>query len=337
MRKKDLRGCMKKVIATALVFCMALPVGISYQRTSVAAQVIDANYSKQMLWSTSFESADNFKTSTLDSKGANNVAADGVSTQINGSLNGMIGSTSGSDAYNTNEVIGNLFDNNAETKYLTSVGSPEVIIKLRNDEKKVVKNYFLTSANDVSGRDPKNWVLQGRNSDNENWTRIDSRSNQVFAGRFRQKRYALDNTTAYSQYRLQITANKSGGKLTQLAEFTLSTEDISQSGNYNGMKSEITTGPSDAWTQKSNAGWTGSSSLVCSGSHSGTGRAYSYNVIYDNLNITVNHNTNLRYVIFPSMSNGDFYDYEYTQMHMAVDLKFKDGTYLSDLNAVDQN
>lgn len=179
MVKRKLRISARKVMSLALVLSMMAPTGFAGGKTTAEAKVIDSNYSKEAVWSTSFESSDNFKTSVLDSKGSANVT--------------------------------------------------------------------------------------------------------------------------------------------------------------NGMTSEITTGPSDAWNNKTGQGWSGSHSLVCKGTHSGSGRAYSYNVIYDNLNITVKSNTNLRYVIFPSMSNGDNYDFEYTQMHMAVDLKFKDGTYLSDLSALDQN
>ena len=93
--------------------------------------------------------------------------------------------------------------------------------------------------------------------------------------------------------------------MTQFSEFILATGKCQEVGaSISRMNSNITSGPSDAWNQKSNVGWTGSHSLVCKGVHVGTGHAYSYNVIYDNLNITVSDNTNLRYVIFPSMSNG---------------------------------
>lgn len=333
MMKKHL----KKVVSFALVLSMAFPVGMSYSKTSAEAKVIDSNYNKDVLWSTSFESADNFKTSTVDDKkGTANISTNEPSFQINGNLSGEIESYSGSDAKNSNEVLKNLFDGDSGTKYLTAVKSPEVIVKLKS--KQVIKSYVITSGNDAPGRDPKNWVLQGRNSDDEKWVTIDNKSNQVFNARYKQNYFELENSSAYSQYRLGITANKDGGSMTQFSEFMLATGKGEDTGvPTSKMNSEITSGPSGAWNQKSDVGWTGSHSLVCKGVHVGTGHAYSYNVIYDNLNLTVSDNTNLRYVIFPSMSNGDEYDYEYTQMHMAVDLKFKDGTYLSDLRAVDQN
>lgn len=327
----------------ALILTLATPA-VALPK-DVEAKVIDKNYAKEVLWSTSFESADNFRTSTLDDKGFSNVVNGATTSQLKGELNDKIdlSSLSGSVALNDNEIMSNLFDGDTGTKYITSVEAPEVIVKLTGGVKKVVKTYTIASANDSKARDPKRWTLEGRNSDSDSWTLIDSRSNQKFNRRYYKRNYDIsDNTTAYSQYRLHITANngsnENGKSLTQFSEFTLATRTLDERITVqNGMKSEITTGPSEAWNSRTNKGWSGSSSLVCKGSHYGSQRAYSYNVIYDNLNITVKDNTNLRYVIFPSMSNGNDYDFEYTQMHMAVDLKFKDGTYLSDLNAVDQN
>lgn len=343
--KKKVKGKFRKLVSLTLALSMIFPIGFSSYEAKVEARVIDSDYAKEILWSTSFESGDNFQTSTLDDKGFSNVVHGATKSQLKGELNDKIdmSSLSGSAAYNDTEVMANLFDGDTSTKYLTSVESPEIIVKLANNTKKVVKTYTITSANDVSKRDPKSWTLEGRNSDSESWTLIDSRTNQKFTSRYCKKNYDIsDNSVEYSQYRLHITANnganEDGRKFTQLSEFTLATGTVDESVTVqNGMTSEITSGPSDAWNNKTNRGWTGSSSLVCKGSHYGKNHAYSYNVIYDNLDITVKSNTNLRYVIFPAMSNGDDYDFEYTQMHMAVDLKFKDGSYLSDLNAVDQN
>ena len=81
MMKKHL----KKVVSFALVLSMAFPVGMSYRETSVEAKVIDSDYNKDVLWSTSFESADGFKTSTVDDKkGTANIATNELRYQING-------------------------------------------------------------------------------------------------------------------------------------------------------------------------------------------------------------------------------------------------------------
>ena len=109
------KGKLRKGIGILLAVCMALPVGF---------------VTKRELWSTSFESADGFKTSTVDDKkGTANIATNELSYQINGNLSGEIESYSGSAAKNDNEVLKNLFDGNSRTKYLTEVKPSEVIVK----------------------------------------------------------------------------------------------------------------------------------------------------------------------------------------------------------------
>ncbi len=59
-------------------------------------------------------------------------------------------------------------------------------------------------------------------------------------------------------------------------------------------------------------------------------------MIYKDLSIPVTENTRLSYVIFPGLFNIHSYDYEYTSCRVVIDLKFTDGTYLSELGAKDQ-
>ena len=116
-----------------------------------------------------------------------------------------------------NEVKENLFDGDENTKWLAFEPTGWVTVKLA--EPTVIDHYSLTSANDFSGRDPKDWTLRG-STDGQNWTELDSRSGQDFPSRFQTKRYNLDNEKAYQYYRLDITAN-SGDDLIQLADFGL--------------------------------------------------------------------------------------------------------------------
>ena len=82
-----------------------------------------------------------------------------------------------------------------------------------------VTSYTVTSANDVPGRDPSAWQLQG-SSDGQAWTTVDTRTAQTFAARFQVNRYVCTNPGAYPRYRLNITANSGGADL-QLAEIQL--------------------------------------------------------------------------------------------------------------------
>ena len=337
MRKKNFRGKSGKALSYALVFSMLLPSGVAVNGISAKAQVMDENYKKNVLWSTSFESAENLKISTIEERGTENVDG-GPALEVRGSLYGQIGEAYGSNSDNDREVLNNLFDNNASTKYLTAVNQPEVIAKIKDNRSVVIKSYSIASANDQEGRDPKNWVLQGRNNDNEGWTDIDRKENQEFNERLQTRYFNIGgNNASYSQYRLQITANRDNDRLTQFADLNFATEETAQTDNAVGMRTLLTNGPSNVWNQKKFTGWTGNGSLECKGIHKGHGHAYSYNVIYDGLNVKVNPNTNLSYVICPALANGEKYDYEFTSMHVAVDLKFTDGTYLSDLSALDQN
>ncbi|PXY27349.1 ThuA domain-containing protein [Prauserella muralis] len=116
-----------------------------------------------------------------------------------------------------NEIATNLVDGDVDTKWLTF--NPTATITLRLAEPAVVSHYALASANDFAGRDPKDWTLRG-STDGQNWTDLDSRSNEDFPQRFQTKEYRFDNTESYAYYQLDITAN-SGDGLTQLAEWQL--------------------------------------------------------------------------------------------------------------------
>ncbi len=63
-----------------------------------------------------------------------------------------------------------------------------------------------------------------------------------------------------------------------------------------------------------------------------------YNVLYTGLNIPVTENTRLVYNITPQQPlPNNKYDYDFYSMHLAVDLKFTDGTYLSSTELEDEN
>ena len=137
------KGKLRKGISILLAVCMALPVGFVAKSETVHGKVIDADTTKRELWSTSFESADGFKTSTVDDKkGTANITTNELSYQINGNLSGEIESYSGSAAKNDNEVLKNLFDGDSGTKYLTDVKPSEVIVKLKSQ--RVIKSYAIT-------------------------------------------------------------------------------------------------------------------------------------------------------------------------------------------------
>gem|GEM_PF-1517123 len=111
------------------------------------------------------------------------------------------------------------FDKSTSSKWLVSSTSGAIGYDFNGTDAKTVKKYALVSANDSSGRDPKNWMLQGSN-DGSTWTTLDTQTGILFASRFEKKEFTIANTTAYQMYRLNITANN-GDSLTQLAELEL--------------------------------------------------------------------------------------------------------------------
>lgn len=100
-----------------------------------------------------------------------------------------------------------------------------------------------------------------------------------------------------------------------------------------GMNTGTDTGPGDSPTAKAHAGFSGTHALRYSGTHTADGHGYSYNKIFD-VNLPVTATTSLSYKLFPEMAKSDP---DYPATHAAVDLAFTDGTYLSELSAVDQH
>lgn len=86
-------------------------------------------------------------------------------------------------------------------------------------------SYYITSANDMPTRDPKNWKLEASN-DNSTWTVIDSKTNQTFANRNKKYTFTISNPQAYKEYRLTITAN-GGAADSQIADWGLASNTIS--------------------------------------------------------------------------------------------------------------
>ena len=129
------------------------------------------------------------------------------------------GSASASSQPISGEGAAQAFDGNTGSKWLGNF-SGSAWLQYQMPAPTIVKQYSITSANDDLGRDPKNWSLLASN-DGINWVTLDTQSNQTFAGRYTTNTYSLSNTTAYSYYRLNITATSGGANLMQLSELQL--------------------------------------------------------------------------------------------------------------------
>ncbi len=113
--------------------------------------------------------------------------------------------------------LAQLVDGNNNTKFITYHSNFYILWSAY--ESAVVNYYALTSADDEPECDPRSWSLYGSN-DKENWTLLDSQTDQVFTERKEKKEFEISNTRAYQFIRLDITAN-SGGGATQIAQYSL--------------------------------------------------------------------------------------------------------------------
>lgn len=114
--------------------------------------------------------------------------------------------------------VSRMVDKDPNTKFETPHSSFYVTWSCNKDSQ--VNQYSLTSSADGSyASDPKSWTLSGSN-DNENWTKLDEQSNQIFALRGEVKVYPLKNEDKFKHYKLEIKSNN-GGATTQIAEWAM--------------------------------------------------------------------------------------------------------------------
>jgi predicted alpha-1,2-mannosidase len=281
----------------------------------------------------SFETSDTAPTweSTAETDANGNKRMSGVTGSstagIPGNIRDRIVRVTASAENPPGETAAHVSDGDVNSKWLAF--QPTGWLRFELSEPVAVVRYALSSANDAPERDPRDWQLQGSH-DGTTWTTIDTRANQDFSERFQTKEYDADNDVAYEFYRLNITANHSGG-LTQLAELQLSDGDTTPPPATD-MKAEVAAGPINGPTIKPGAGWTGKRALRYSGGHTADGRGYAYDKVFD-VDLDVTQTSELSYVLFPELTNNDL---GYPSTYAAVDLAFTDGTYLSELSALDQ-
>ncbi|WP_432970748.1 GH92 family glycosyl hydrolase [Dactylosporangium sp. CA-233914] len=309
--------------ATALL----LPIGLLVAATTASAAPAAGDFSS------SFEANDPRPPASTVEVGANGEPVLGnlsgsSPTGLPGSLLNQVSAVTASAENPPNETAVMLKDGNPSTKWLAFNPTGWVAYRLANPA--AVVKYSLTSANDAATRDPKDFTVQGSN-DGSQWADLDRRTGQSFSGRLATNTYSFTNTTAYSYYRLNITAN-SGDSLVQLADW-----DISDGSNTKPpatpMVSVVGSGPVSGYNMKPSAGFTGVASLRYAGGAEADGRSYATNKLFD-VNIPVGPKSRLSYKIFPEYTGQDA---QYPSTYAAVDLHFTDGSYLSGLPALDQH
>ncbi len=316
-----LRRMGAPLVAAALVAGM-IPLGAS---AASAAPAVPAPTD----FSNSFESD---QTAPFGSRVE--LAADGTPLQQNvhgtggGSLLPNVATVSASGQNAPGEAAIWAADGDASTKWLVFTSTAWLQYQLRTSTAAVT--YTLTSGNDSPERDPKSWTVKGSN-DGSTWTTLDTQSNQTWADSERgvKKTFTFATPTAYTYYRLDNVTNHSGG-IIQLADWDLLVPE-----DPNAPAAPVVTtvgaGPTTGYNMKARVGWTGSHSLRWAGTHTADGAASFTNRLFD-VNIPVGQTTRLSYLIFPELTANDL---QYPSTYSAVDLRFTDGTELSDLSPTD--
>lgn len=128
------------------------------------------------------------------------------------------GTPSASTAEGSPEDAAAAFDNDFSSKWV-AVGDNTPWLRYQFTAAKTITKYILTTGNDAPDRGPKSWQFQGSNNGTD-WTTIETRTNEALVGIGVKYTFYVTNTTAYTYYRINITANN-GSADSQLAEFEM--------------------------------------------------------------------------------------------------------------------
>lgn len=314
------RSVGARVVGSGVTLLLAAAMaGIAVPVASAAPTVGDT-------WSSSFENNSGFTESTTYAP-AGSVTGYQSRTNVSGprfgpgSLLGHVTGVAASAENAPGEVAANAADASASTKWLAFVTAANLVYTL--DTPQTVKKYSMTTANDASARNPKNWTIQGSN-DNSTWTTLDTQTNQltlsdVSASYGKTFSYTVSNTTAYKYYKIDITA-LNGSSLMQLADWEIfdGTDTLAPA---TPMTTVIGSGPVSSKTAKSTVGFTGMKAMRYGGAHTDAGVARDSNVLYSGLNLTVGDDSELSYLVYPMLDENDL---QYPSNFVAVDVEYTD-------------
>lgn len=310
---------------TSLVLAGALVLGVlTPLATASAAQAAEPTD-----FTTSFEPTDVAKPYASQVELVDGVPLQqNVRGEVSGSVLPNVSEVTASAENAPNEAAIYAADGNANSKWLTF--TPTAWLQYQLTQSQTVVSYTLTSGGDAPQRDPKNWSVLGSN-DGSDWTTIDTQTDQTWADDDRgvKKSYTIAEPATYSYYRLDITANHSGG-LIQLAGW----EPLWDEGAGDSeppITTTIGSGPSVGYNMKARVGFTGTHALRYTGEHPADGEGFGTNRLFD-VSIPVIESTRLSYNVFPELTADDL---QYPSTYSAVNLHFTDGTMLSGLEPLD--
>ena len=294
------------------LLCMAMMLSLFSGITVLAAEEAASGKENKVLFSTQFKTQEEFSN-----------FAD-VPVEVNATLK----------YGNSAEDVSALIDGSTSTK-LCATGGVEVPLEFtfHYNAPTTASNYYISGANDDEGnpgRTLNSWELYGTNDQTGEWTRLDTQSNQTGWKNYEMRVFRLPEGSGYQHYKLKITKFNSNPGTIQFSGFGLTRSLVD--GSFAGTTDAARTQHASMTTKLEN------DKLVISGHHEGNQSAQVYNVLYTGLNIPVTENTRLVYNITPQQPlPNNKYDYDFYSMHLAVDLKFTDGTYLSSTGLEDEN
>lgn len=139
----------------------------------------------------------------------------------------------GNTGANPSEDYPYLLDNNSNTKWCVTGVSGTIYIEFDTTSPLMPTGYVLTTAKDTYpsclGRNPKSWVIKGRNTTGGNWTTLATIDNgEMPTNNCTSKTFTLKTSTAYRYYRFEITSLVSGN-IFQLSEFYFLVNDVNNS------------------------------------------------------------------------------------------------------------
>ena len=294
------------------LLCMAMMLSLFSGITVLAAEKAASGEEDKVLFSTRFKTQEEFSN-----------FAD-VPVEVSATLK----------YGNSAEDVSALIDGSTSTK-LCATGGVTVPLEFtfHYNAPTTASNYYISGANDDEGnpgRTLNSWELYGTNNQAGEWTPLDKQSNQTGWKNYEMRVFQLPEGSGYQHYKLKITKFNSTPGTIQFSGFGLTKSLVD--GSFAGTTDAARTEHASMTTTLEN------DKLVISGHHEGNQSAQVYNVLYTGLKIPVTENTRLVYNITPQQPlPNNKYDYDFYSMHLAVDLKFTDGTYLSSTELEDEN
>ncbi len=128
--------------------------------------------------------------------------------------------TSGQRAYFESQEVGSSSDGDLETKWCLIHGGKPVQWQIDAGRELQPGHYALTSAEDVPGRDPRTWKLEG-SKDGVSWSLLDEHQDEtVFQQRHQEKNYTIGQPASCRYFRFTFQPNP-GVEHFQIAEIRI--------------------------------------------------------------------------------------------------------------------